>query len=672
MKRLGIAAFVGGLALVVALVALVSGPPTEQSRVPSLWPYLNGDLENTRHARGEIMVTSETAGELETFWSVPLAGGVKLATPVADERALYIATGASRLYRIDRITGAVDWEVSIPDAVGVPGATTRSSVAVEGGKIVFGLRNKPIVVALDAATGELLWKTTIDEHRFAQIAQSPIVAGGRVFLSLTGVAEEAMPAMTPNYKCCDFRGSTVALDVNDGTLLWKTYVLPEGFAGASIWSGAGAYDAKRRALYITTGNAYLGPADVQHCVIVNKGDEDAQAACHPPGVWYDSIVAFDADTGAIKWGHRGSHDDFFTAGCLQFGGAPVRACGEGSDHDFGTAPMIWSAGGREFVGAGQKSGVFWALDPDSGDVVWRGHTGSSGPLGGMEFGTATDGVRVYFADSNAKFPSYAPQPNTMSDGAVIKYGSVGAFDAATGERLWQVPDPAGAQLSATSESCDSLAGTGSNCSGPFIKAPVTVAAGVVYTCSIEPEGHMYAFDAKDGSLLWRFKSGSNCETGPAIVDGVIYWASGQTLRAFAVPGTGAESYLVRSEPTAPAEISGKTVLAGIYTKEQAERGRGVYLKSCADGCHLENLAGNGPAVGLVGDAFLSRWRGLSVADLFARIRDTMPVDNPVGLTTDDYLAATSYVLAANGFAPGTEVLEASDVLSEISITDAKK
>jgi polyvinyl alcohol dehydrogenase (cytochrome) len=672
MKRLIVAALVGGLVLIVALIAFVSGPPSEQSRVPTLWPYLNGDLENTRNALDEKMITAATVSELEPFWSVPLAGGVKLATPIVDEDALYIPTGASRLYRINRATGAVDWEISIPEAVSVPGATTRSSVAVADGKIVFGLRNKPVVVALDAGSGELLWKTTIDEHRFAQVAQSPIVADGRVFLSLTGVAEEAMPALTPNYKCCDFRGSTVALDLSDGTLLWKTYVLPEGFAGASIWSGAGAYDAKRRALYITTGNAYLAPADVQQCVTDNKDDEAAQAACHPPGVWYDSIIAFDADTGAIKWGHRGSHDDFFTAGCLQFDGAPVRACGEGPDHDFGTAPMVWSAGGREFVGAGQKSGVFWALDPDSGEVNWRGHSGSSGPLGGMEFGTATDGERIYFADSNAKFPSYTPQPNTMPDGMVIKYGSVGAFDAATGERLWQVPDPAGAQLSATSESCDSLAGTGANCSGPFIKAPVTVAAGVVYTCSIESEGHMYAFDAHDGSLLWRYKSGSSCETGPAILDGVIYWASGQTLRAFAVPGTDAESYLVRSGPAAPAAISGKTVLAGVYTQQQAERGRSVYLKSCADGCHLKNLVGNGPAVGLVGTAFLSRWRGLSLADLFARIRDTMPVDNPAGLSPNDYLAVTSYLLAANGFLPGTEALEASDALSEISITEISK
>ena len=662
----------GGFILIaLAFFVLRTDLSYPENVVQQDWPFLNGDLENTRNVSAAAGVTSDSVSRLEVFWTAPMVGGVKLATPVSDGEALYIATGASRLYRINRLTGTVKWEISIPETAGVPGASVRSSVAVVDGKVVFGLRNKPIVVALDANSGALLWKTLIDNHRFAQVAESPIVADGRVFISLTGVAEEAMPAMTPDYKCCDFRGSTVALDVNDGTLLWKTYVLPEGFAGASIWSGAGAYDSNRRTLYITTGNAYLAPVEVQECINENKGDEMAQAACHPPGVWYDSIVAFDADTGDIKWGHRGSHNDFFTAGCLGFSGAPVRACGQGPDHDFGTAPMVWSAGGREFVGAGQKSGVFWALDPESGAVIWTGQSGSSGPLGGMEFGTATDGIRVYFADSNAKFPSYMPQAVGLSSGESIAYGSIGAFDAATGVRLWQVADPAGARLMGTSAGCDSLAGTGENCTGPFIKAPVTVAGDVVFACSIEPEGHMYGFNAATGDLLWSFRSGSSCETGPAILDGAIYWASGQNLYAFAVPGFGVESKLVRSDRAMPIEITGETVMAGVYTYDQAQRGRKVYMESCAAGCHLESLGGSGPATGLLGNSFISRWHGLSVDDLFVRIRDTMPVDNPAGLSEDDYLSLTSYLLSANGFPAGTKQLQVTSAMGKIKIIKPK-
>lgn len=614
----------------------------------SSWPFVNGDVHDSRAAPNGPALDKVAA--LAPAWSVQLKGAVKLATPVSDGKSLYVPTGAGRLYRIERATGRVIWDIDIAEAVGVPGGSSRSSVAVVDGLLVFGLRNKAIVVALNAETGALVWKTSVDDHPFAQVAQSPIIADGRVFLSLTGVAEEAMPAMRPDYKCCNFRGSTVALNLKDGKLLWKTYVLPEGFAGASIWSAAGAVDRKRGTVYITTGNAYQAPPDVQRCVESNKGNSAAQEACHPPGVWYDALVAFDVKTGAIKWGWRGSHEDFFTAGCFGFKGAPVRDCGKGPDHDFGAAPMIWSAGGRDFVGAGQKSGVFWALDPDTGKLLWKQSVGPGGPIGGVEFGTATDGQRIYFADSNAKFAGHDPKPNKLVSGREISFGSVGAMDAATGKILWQTPDPAGEGGAVhNGQPCDSLAGTGENCAGAFIKAPVTVSNGVLYSCSIEPEGHMYAFDAAKGSLLWKFKTGSPCETGPAIMDGVAYWVGGQILYAFTPGGTGG----------AVAQTSGasKTVLAGVYTPAQAARGGTVYRQNCAAGCHMENLKGNGPALDLAGKGFVARWKGVTLDALYRKIRDTMPVDRAGSLPADDYLAVTAYLLSVNGYPSGAQPLD---------------
>ena len=621
------------------------------------WPFINGDISDSR-ARVDGIPLDKVA-TLAPAWSLQLKGAVKLATPTSDGVSLFVPTGAGRLHRIERATGKVVWDIDIAEAVGVPGGSSRSSVAVVDGLLIFGLRNKAIVVALNADTGALVWKTSVDDHPFAQVAQSPIVADGRVFLSLTGVTEEAMPAMRPDYKCCNFRGSTVALDAKDGKLLWKTYVLPEGFAGASIWSAAGAIDRKRGTVYITTGNAYQAPPDVQRCIENNKGDTDKQSACHPSGVWYDSIVAFDVVTGAIKWGFRGSHEDFFTAGCFGFKGAPVRDCGKGPDHDFGAAPMIWSANGRDFVGAGQKSGMFWALDPDTGKLVWKQSVGPGGPIGGVEFGTATDGKRIYFADSNAKFAGHDPKPNKLISGREISFGSVGAMDAATGKIIWQTPDPAGEGSAVhNGQPCDSLAGTGENCAGAFIKAPVTVANGVIYTCSIEPEGHMYAFDAAKGGLLWKFKTGKPCETGAAIMDGVAYWVGGQTLYAFAPGGMGR---VVAQTPR-----NGMTVLAGVYTASQATRGKAIYRQSCAAGCHMENLKGNGPALELTGKGFVARWKGLALGDLYKKIHDTMPVDKPGSLSSEEYLAVIAYLLSTNSYPAGATPLN-GDALGTIEI-----
>jgi polyvinyl alcohol dehydrogenase (cytochrome) len=631
-----------------ALLACVLSTSAIAADKPATWPFVNGGVDNLRSAKG---IALDKVSTLAPTWALQLRGAVKLATPTSDGRSLYVPTGAGRLYRIDRANGTVIWDIDIAEAVGEKGASARTSVAVYDGMLLFGLRNKAMVVALNAETGALLWKTKVDEHPFAQVAQSPIAADGRVFVSMTGVAEEAMPAMRPDYKCCTFRGSAVGLDTKTGKLLWKTYFLPEGFAGASVWSAAGAIDRKRGTVYITTGNAYQAPPDVQACVEKNKGNTTAQEACHPPGVWYDALVAFDVKTGAIKWGFRGSHEDFFTAGCFGFKGAPVRDCGKGPDHDFGAAPMIWSAGGKDFVGAGQKSGMFWALDPDSGKVAWKTSVGPGGPIGGIEFGTAADGQRIYFADSNAKFAGHDPVPNKLVSGREILFGSVGAMDAATGKILWQTPDPAGEGKTVhNGKPCDSLAGTGEDCEGAFIKAPVTVAGGVMFTCSIEPEGHMYAFDAAKGNLLWKFKSGSPCETGAAIMDGVAYWVGGQTLYAFAPGGKGA----VVQKPKASA-----TVLAGVYTTAQAERGKGVYQQSCAAGCHMENLGGNGPAQALTGKGFVDRWKGVTLSDLYKKIRDTMPVDKPGSLSADDYLAVTAYLLSSNGYPAGAHALDSA-------------
>ena len=58
------------------------------------------------------------------------------------------------------------------------------------------------------------------------------------------------------------------------------------------------------------------------------------------------------------------------------------------------------------------------------------------------------------------------------------------------------------------------------------QGPVTVANGVVYACSLDVDGHMYAFDAASGAVLWSFSSGGSCNAGAAVVNGTVYWGSG--------------------------------------------------------------------------------------------------------------------------------------------------
>ncbi|MBY0511367.1 MAG: cytochrome c [Rhodospirillaceae bacterium] len=94
------------------------------------------------------------------------------------------------------------------------------------------------------------------------------------------------------------------------------------------------------------------------------------------------------------------------------------------------------------------------------------------------------------------------------------------------------------------------------------------------------------------------------------------------------------------------------IWSGVFTQEQAARGKAVYLAHCASACHVENLAGNGPAPGLAGPDFLLRWEDFSVAELMEKIRATMPKAAPASLSAEDYLTVTAYILAENGAAAG--------------------
>ncbi len=99
-----------------------------------------------------------------------------------------------------------------------------------------------------------------------------------------------------------------------------------------------------------------------------------------------------------------------------------------------------------------------------------------------------------------------------------------------------------------------------------------------------------------------------------------------------------------------------SVLDGVYTDAQAGRGNVQYSQHCA-ACHGSGLTGNGEAPALVGGEFISNWAGLTVGDLFERIRTTMPQDNPGKLSRDQYADILSFLLKSNGYKAGQKELD---------------
>jgi hypothetical protein len=143
---------------------------------------------------------------------------------------------------------------------------------VKGPSAAFFGDDSGTVYALDAQKGTLLWRVQVDTHPLARIAATPTPYQNRLYVAVSS-GEEAKAA-SPDYPCCTFRGSVVALDMITGHVLWKTYTITDaarptgtnaaglqgfGPAGAAI-STAPTVDTKRNAVYVGTGRSFGGDA----------------------------------------------------------------------------------------------------------------------------------------------------------------------------------------------------------------------------------------------------------------------------------------------------------------------------------------------------------------------------------------------------------------------------
>lgn len=380
-------------------------------------------------------------------------------------------------------------------------------------------------MAVDKNSGDLLWKQEVHNFPGSIITQSPVVSGQRV---LVGVAsnEENMVKL-PGYQCCGFRGKMLALDQDNGEIVSELYTVPDvrGYTGGSVWGSTAVIDNRRQSVYITTGNNYSVPKIVEACIVkcINSAcDTDQIRMCltQTPGNHFESIMALDGNFN-IKWSFQGLLYDAWNESCIT--GKNPQNCPEptGPDFDFAQGPALITVtkdnSSFQLVGAGQKSGVYWALDPDTGKVRWRTRVGPGGFFGGSQWGSATDGERVYVASANSIRNFWELKGHGTQAGFVVNRGFWSALDAATGELLWQTPEPDVLVLRKPVVSP-------ANAFGP--QGPVTVANGVVFGGTTTPGGDdMFALDAKTGAVLWTFASGGSVKAGAAVVDGVVYWGA---------------------------------------------------------------------------------------------------------------------------------------------------
>lgn len=473
------------------------------------WDGWGNGITNTRFQNTQN--AGLAAAEVRTLklkWAFSLGQVARVRSqPTVFGGRVFIGSETGAVYSLDAATGCTHWafKADNPIASSVVIAKTLSRAIAFVGDMTAKL------YAIDATTGKRLWRISVDDHPAARITATPQYDNGVLYVPVSS-AEEWF-ALDPSYHCCTFRGSVSAIDAISGRVLWKTYTIAQsatpgktkagkqqsGPSGVGVWDSP-SIDTLRGVLYVGTGDNYT----------------------NPPTPLADSILALDLKTGHVLWSQSFTAADAWNGGCIT---ADSVNCPDspGLDSDFGSSPILVSLnGGRRMLLAGQKSGRLYAVDPDNGGaLIWKAQVGKGGILGGIQWGSAVEGDRVYVPLSDIGLSMDKTATKTEPD--PTQGGGLFAYQISTGERLWHTPPP----------SC----GTRRPCS-PSQSAAASAIPGVVFSAALD--GHIRAYSAQDGSVIWDYdtardfravnglpaKGGALDGPGATIANGMVYVSSG--------------------------------------------------------------------------------------------------------------------------------------------------
>ena len=434
------------------------------------------DANQTRSlSAAKAGISKAQLANLEVAWAIAFPGqGSGSGASILSDGTMFI-TGGQRLVAIDAATGCAKWSYTVNSR------NTPAIGEINGRKVVAVSLARELHV-LDAATGSLVWKASNQPVN----GSGGAVRGGVIFakdkviipISASGVAA----AMNPRYECCTGHGSVVALNAADGSHAWEYHTMPEatyngqvsplgvkqqGPSGAPIWS-VPVFDAKRNLVIVTTG----------------------ENTSHPGTDTSDAVIAINADTGKVAWQFQAMAADVWNMSCsVQTGNngpnCPVVFGGDGRDYDFGAGAVLASVNGKDVVLAGQKSGHAWALDADTGKVLWSDRVGEGTALGGVHWGIAAFDNKLVIPINDPALAGSNPKAKP----------GVYTFDIATGRPGWSYAAKPNCEGSRATDvaGCTSRFG--------FSAAPVVVDGAIV---GATLGGEVIILDGADGRVINRF------------------------------------------------------------------------------------------------------------------------------------------------------------------------
>jgi alcohol dehydrogenase (cytochrome c) len=501
---------------------------------PARWLTYSGDYSGRRHSP-LAQITAANAKQLVAQWTFQtgISGHKFEAVPIVVDGVMYVTGPLNNAWAIDAKTGRQIWRYqrSLP---------TQTELRVCCGFVNRGfavLRDRLFMttldahlIALDMKTGKVVWDIEMADHKAGYASTvAPLVVKDKLIVGIAG-GEYAI------------RGFLDAYDPADGKRLWRFYTVPApGEPGSDTWPKeiptwergggptwlTGTYDPDLNLLYWGTGNPnpdFYGDD--------RKGDN----------LYTGSLIAVDADTGALRWHYQFTPHDTHDWDANQI---PV------------LADLTIGGAARKVVMIANRNGFFYVLDRTNGKFIratpyvkqtWAKEIGADGrpvelpdqvptPAGtttcpdlfggtnfmspsydastGLFYVTARETCMTYTAQ--APPPGYKAGDRTMGGGlrpVPGSYGALRAIDPLTGERKWEIR-----------HATPSWAGV------------LSTAGGVVF--SGDNEGHIFAADSRTGAEVWRYLLGAAVYAPPTtfMVDGrqVLVMPAGSTLTAFALP-----------------------------------------------------------------------------------------------------------------------------------------
>lgn len=445
----------------VAVGAQVVAPlPANRVLAPLQLPQAEIDRTyKNHHADLSSSLNSQNAPSLQLAWSVPTDAPVS-HTPLVENGRAYFADWKGYAYAVDLASGRTLWKEKIQETVnekwpwhGIVGTGAL------GGGLLYEASMEGMAYGIDPETGRTVWQTRITDDPHAGNIGKLTYYDGLVYIGLSSV-EEPLTKMQEGFEP-NFQGKVKALDARTGEIVWTLPLAVPPADGATVWSSF-AIDTTNGVLYFTTSNNYTHANELS-----------------------DAMVAADAKTGKIYWFDQVTNNDIWTM-----------ANPKGPDYAFGAGPQLFEAvidgQNRALVGAGQKSGVFYVWDRETGQRVWTATVGY-GHVGGGIHGEASVGADRIIIWGNNAFPYANPEKHPMD---------LKAVDPATGGYLWVVPK-----------------------AQPAVQISAGFLADDVYFVG-SLDGMVRGYDANTGQKVWESKKHGSVSSSLWVEDGTLLWGTG--------------------------------------------------------------------------------------------------------------------------------------------------